>query len=153
VSITTGRYDPSRSHRGRRVARGHGQLPEGQHSAGASAQRVDRRRDSRPARRARGERSMAKKARAPRRKKAAAGSVGLTASETATVDAGDLRDLTKAIDNDGGVVLGSYRDPFGATPVLLVALPIERVEPTPYQRDPSDAHVKRLVTVIDKVGR
>jgi ParB family chromosome partitioning protein len=27
------------------------------------------------------------------------------------------------------------------------------VEPTPYQRDPSDAHVKRLMTVIEKVGR
>jgi ParB family chromosome partitioning protein len=37
--------------------------------------------------------------------------------------------------------------------VLLVGLPIDRVEPTPYQRDPSDAHVKRLMTVIEKVGR
>jgi len=37
--------------------------------------------------------------------------------------------------------------------VLLVALPIDRVEPTPYQRDPSDAHIKRLMTVIEKVGR
>jgi ParB family chromosome partitioning protein len=27
------------------------------------------------------------------------------------------------------------------------------VEPTPYQRDPSDAHVKKLMTVIEKVGR
>ena len=54
---------------------------------------------------------------------------------------------------DGGTVVGSYRDPLGATLVLLVALPIDRVEPTPYQRDPSDAHVKRLMTVIEKVGR
>src|SRR4030095_522728 len=30
---------------------------------------------------------------------------------------------------------------------------IDRVEPTPYQRDPSDAHVKRLMTVIEKVGQ
>ena len=37
--------------------------------------------------------------------------------------------------------------------MLLVALPIDRVEPTPYQRDPSDAHVKRLMNVIEKVGR
>ena len=43
-----------------------------------------------------------------------------------------------------------YRDPFGGTPVLLVALPIDRVEPTPYQRDPSEPHVKRLMTVIEK---
>src|SRR5262249_25951023 len=32
------------------------------------------------------------------------------------------------------------------------ALPIDRVEPTPYQRDPSDAHVKRLMGVIEKIG-
>jgi ParB family chromosome partitioning protein len=32
-------------------------------------------------------------------------------------------------------------------------LPIDRVEPTPYQRDPSDAHVKKLMNVIEKVGR
>ena len=27
------------------------------------------------------------------------------------------------------------------------------VEPTPFQRDPSEPHVKRLMTVIEKVGR
>jgi ParB family chromosome partitioning protein len=30
---------------------------------------------------------------------------------------------------------------------------VDRVEPTPYQRDPSDAHVKRLMGVIEKIGR
>ncbi len=50
-------------------------------------------------------------------------------------------------------MLGTYSDPYGGTSVLLVALPIDKVEPTPYQRDPSDAHVKRLMTVIEKVGR
>jgi ParB family chromosome partitioning protein len=97
---------------------------------------------------------MAKaKKRAPRRKKAAAGSLGLSAIETATVDAKELLDLTTAVKTDGGAVLGAYRDPFGATPVLIVALPIDKVEPTPYQRDPSDAHIKKLMTVIEKVGR
>lgn len=97
---------------------------------------------------------MAKaKKRAPRRKKAAAGSLGLSALETATVDTKDLLDLTSAVKTDGGAVLGTYRDPFGATPVLVVALPIDKVEPTPYQRDPSDAHIKKLMTVIEKVGR
>jgi ParB family chromosome partitioning protein len=96
--------------------------------------------------------SKAKK-RAPRRKKAAAGSVGLTAAETGRIDAGPFRGLTGDVERDGGAVLGSYRDPFGGTPVLLVALPIDKVEPTPYQRDPSDAHVKRLMGVIEKVGR
>lgn len=97
---------------------------------------------------------MAKaKKRAPRRKKAAAGSVGLSAIETAAVESKELLDLTSAVKGDGGAVLGSYRDPFGGTPVLLVALPIDKVEPTPYQRDPSDAHIKKLMTVIEKVGR
>ncbi len=34
-----------------------------------------------------------------------------------------------------------------------MALPVDRVEPTPYQRDPSDAHVKRLMGVIETIGR
>ena len=63
------------------------------------------------------------------------------------------RTLTPQVEADGGAVLGSYSDPFGGTCVLLVALPIDRVEPTPYQRDPSEPHVKRLMTVIEKVGR
>ena len=37
--------------------------------------------------------------------------------------------------------------------MLVVALPIDRVEPTPYQRDPSETHIKKLMTVIEKVGR
>ena len=57
------------------------------------------------------------------------------------------------VETDGGAVLGRYRDPFGAEPLLLVALPIDKVEPTPYQRDPSDAHVKRLMGVIETIGR
>jgi ParB family transcriptional regulator, chromosome partitioning protein len=86
-----------------------------------------------------------------RRKKAAAGSVGLSPQE---ICAGvPKNDLAAQVVADGGTVVGSYRDPLGATLVLLVALPIDRVEPTPYQRDPSDAHVKRLMTVIEKVGR
>lgn len=97
---------------------------------------------------------MAKaKKRAPRRKKAAAGSIGLTAAEAATIDESSVQELTEAVEADGGKVLGSYRDPFGATPVLVVVLPINKVEPTPYQRDPSDAHIKKLMNVIEKVGR
>lgn len=96
---------------------------------------------------------MAKAKKAPRRKKAPAGSLGLSAIETATVDSRELLDLTAAVKSDGGAVLGTYRDPFGATPVVVVALPIDKVAPTPYQRDPSDAHIKKLMTVIEKVGR
>lgn len=97
---------------------------------------------------------MAKaKKRAPRRKKAAAGSIGLAAPDTRTVDEKLIRQLIDDVEQDGGAVLASYLDPFGGTPVLLVALPVSRVEPTPYQRDPSETHIKKLMTVIEKVGR
>lgn len=97
---------------------------------------------------------MAKaKKRAPRRKKAAAGSIGLAAPETKSVDDKAIRELIDNVEQDGGAVLASYLDPFGGTPVLVVAMPITRVEPTPYQRDPSETHIKKLMTVIEKVGR
>jgi len=34
-----------------------------------------------------------------------------------------------------------------------VALPIEQVSPTPFQRDPSDAHVRRLTVAMDRTRR
>jgi len=96
---------------------------------------------------------MAKKKRAPRRKKAAPATVGLTPAETAAVDQPALDSLAATVERDGGAVLARYRDPFGGTPLILAALPVDRVEPTPYQRDPSDAHVKRLMGVIETIGR
>jgi len=95
---------------------------------------------------------MAKKKRAVRRKKQAAGSIGLSPAETRSDIAG-ADALTAHVERDGGVVLGAYRDPFGGNLVLIVSLPIDRVEPTPYQRDPSDAHVKRLMRVIETLKR
>ena len=96
-------------------------------------------------------RAAAKKA--VRRKKVAPASIGLKPSETRDADDPALLALTSQIERDGGAVLGRYRDPFGGTPLALAALPIDRVEPTPYQRDPSDAHVKRLMGVIETIGR
>ena len=97
---------------------------------------------------------MAKKKKAVRRKKAAPKSVGLSTAEVRKAgETRELRELSSRVEDEGGAELGSYSDPFGGTPVLLVALPIDSVEPTPYQRDPSEPHVKRLMTVIEKVGR
>jgi ParB family transcriptional regulator, chromosome partitioning protein len=87
-----------------------------------------------------------------RRKKTAALSTGLLATETAASGVDDLDDLARAVDKDGGAVLARYRDPVGGKPLLLAALPVDRVEPTPYQRDPSDTHVKRLMGVFEKIG-
>src|SRR5215470_8786553 len=88
-----------------------------------------------------------------RRKKAAPASVGLTTGETRNASGAALDELAGHVDEDGGAVLGRYNDPFGGKPLLLAALPVDRVEPTPYQRDPSDAHVKRLMGVIETIGR
>ncbi len=90
---------------------------------------------------------------AVRRKKVSAGSVGLTPEGTTAASGAELDRLAEQVAEDGGAVLARYREPFGGTPLLLVALPTDRVEPTPYQRDPSDAHVKRLMGVIETIGR
>jgi ParB family transcriptional regulator, chromosome partitioning protein len=88
-----------------------------------------------------------------RRKKAAPASVGLTAAEIKNVAAEGVRELSAQVERDGGAVLGAYNDPFGGKPLLVAALPVALVEPTPYQRDPSDTHVKRLMGVIETIGR
>jgi ParB family chromosome partitioning protein len=64
-----------------------------------------------------------------------------------------VEELSRAIAKDGGSVLAAYRDPLGGHWQLLAALPIDRVEPTPFQRDLSDAHVGRVARAIDKLGR
>ena len=50
-------------------------------------------------------------------------------------------------------MVGLYREPLGGHPTLLAILPIDKIEPTPFQRDLSDAHHKRLADVISKTGR
>jgi len=96
---------------------------------------------------------MAKKRTVKRRKKTQAKFIGLSPAEAKAVDAQAVSELARGVESDGGVVLASYREPFGATPVLLTALPVDRVEPTPFQRDPSEPHVKRLMNVIETLGR
>jgi ParB family transcriptional regulator, chromosome partitioning protein len=97
---------------------------------------------------------MAKKKRVvKRRKKTTPKSIGLAPADTQRSDDPAAQQLATQVEADGGAVLASYREPFGGTPVLLTALPVDRVEPTPYQRDPSEPHVKRLMNVIETLGR
>jgi ParB family chromosome partitioning protein len=90
--------------------------------------------------------------RKPPRKRQAASSKGLTVAEMADAQA-DARRMGETIKADGGEVLAMYRDPLGGHSVVLAALPIDRIEPTPYQRDRSDAHVKKLANAMERVGR
>jgi ParB family chromosome partitioning protein len=81
-------------------------------------------------------------------------STSLTAPELpATTLEGPAAELAATVAADGGAVIGSYREPLGGQLLLLVALPIERVAPTPFQRDVSDAHVRKLVRAMDKTKR
>jgi ParB family chromosome partitioning protein len=65
----------------------------------------------------------------------------------------ELASLIDTVRADGGAVLAAYREPLGGHALLLAALPIDRVEPTPFQRDVSDAHVRRLTQAMDKTKR
>ena len=96
---------------------------------------------------------MAKKRVVKRRKKTTPKTVGLGPEETRGATGAEVARLGEQVEADGGVVLAAYREPFGGTPVLLSALPIDRVEPTPFQRDPSQPHVKRLMNVVETLGR
>src|SRR4051812_33554275 len=80
---------------------------------------------------------MPPRKKAVRRKKGAPASVGLSPAETQRVENAELDRLAAQVEQDGGAVIGRYSDPFGGTPLIVAALPVERVEPTPYQRDPS----------------
>ena len=89
-----------------------------------------------------------------RRRKPAGVSTGLGATELqAAAPPGEVAELHRAIEGDGGRVLAAYREPYGSRWVVIAALPIELVEPTPYQRNLSDTHVRKLEGVISKVGR
>ena len=88
-----------------------------------------------------------------RRRKTAPASVGLAPAETRVAGDANVQRLAGQVEADGGIVLATYRDPFGGTPVLFTALPVDRVEPTPFQRDPSLPHVKRLMNVVETLGR
>jgi ParB family chromosome partitioning protein len=64
----------------------------------------------------------------------------------------EAAEVAQRIEREGGVVIGSYHEPLGGNVLLLAALPIDRIEPTPFQRDLSDAHHKKLSEVIDRIG-
>jgi len=89
-----------------------------------------------------------------RRRKPGGAALGLSATELqAAAPPGEVAELHRAIESDGGKVLAVYREPYGGRWVLLAALPIELVAPTPYQRNLSDSHVRKLEAVIGKLGR
>ncbi|MCA9632114.1 MAG: chromosome partitioning protein ParB [Myxococcales bacterium] len=66
---------------------------------------------------------------------------------------GSLQGIAARVTADGGAVLAAYREPLGGRDLLLVSLPTQLVGPTPFQRDVSDAHVRKLTLAMDKTRR
>ena len=78
---------------------------------------------------------------------------GLEAASAPTgLDAPEIRTLLQQVQAAGGAPIGAYRDPLSAHPLLVAVLPLGALEPTPFQRDLSPTHVKRLAQKIDEAG-
>ena len=86
-----------------------------------------------------------------RARKASAGSRGLLPAEC-VVDSEFESETRERIEQEGGAVLAAYRDPLGKNALVLAILPLASVEPTPFQRDVSDMHHKKLAHVLDRTG-
>jgi len=61
--------------------------------------------------------------------------------------------IISSVEQGGGQVLAVYREPLGGHVQLFAALPIDQVRPTPFQRDVSDAHVRKLTLAMDRTRR
>jgi ParB family chromosome partitioning protein len=68
------------------------------------------------------------------------------------VDAPEVRELTDRVRELGGAAIGAYREPLSGRPILLASLPLGAVDPTPFQRDLSPTHTKRLAQKIEESG-
>jgi len=84
------------------------------------------------------------------KKRAAPGSKGLAPAECKDAS---LPELAAKIEGHGGAVLACYREPLGGNATIIAILPIDKVKPTPFQRDLSETHSKRLADTIGKIGR
>ncbi len=78
---------------------------------------------------------------------------GLQADEVA-LDPGapEVAPLAAEVARAGGAAIGAYREPFSGRPLLLAVLPLSAVQPTPFQRDLSPTHTKRLAAKIEESG-
>lgn len=70
------------------------------------------------------------------------------ASPPATVE-----EIATQVESDGGIALCAFQEPIGHKWHLFALLPAASVKPTPFQRDLSLTHTKRMVEVMKKLGR
>jgi ParB family chromosome partitioning protein len=78
---------------------------------------------------------------------------GLDAADIALpIDDERIAALAAQVRERGGAPIGAYREPLSGSTVLMAALPLASVQPTPFQRDLSPTHTKRLAQKIDEAG-
>ena len=78
---------------------------------------------------------------------------GLAAGDIALgLDHAEVAPLVELIRRAAGAPLGAYRDPLGGRALVLATLPLGAVQPTPFQRDLSPTHTKRLAAKIDEAA-
>jgi len=63
------------------------------------------------------------------------------------------RALAEQVERDGGRVLAVYQEPVGDHWQVFCLLPRGKVEASPYQRDVSPTHVKRLQEAVKRIDR
>jgi ParB family transcriptional regulator, chromosome partitioning protein len=78
---------------------------------------------------------------------------GLDAGEICiAIDDERTASLAAQVRDSGGAAIGAYREPLSGSTVLVAAIPLAAVQPTPFQRDLSPTHTKRLAQKIDEAG-
>src|SRR5947207_8123724 len=65
----------------------------------------------------------------------------------------EVQALATQVEHDGGRVLAIYQEPVVDEWQIFCLLPKEKVDASPYQRDSSPAHVKRLTEAVKKRDR
>lgn len=104
-----------------------------------------------PARNAGAKGGTRKRAGARTRLTPAAAQRGLSSAEIALpFEHAEVAPLVALIRDAGGAPIGAYRDPLGSRPLVIATLPLAAVQPTPFQRDLSPTHTKRLAAKIDE---
>src|SRR5258705_6754177 len=78
---------------------------------------------------------------------------GLDAADVAiAMDSPEVGEIAALVRSAGGAPIGAYREPLGGRPLMLASLPLSAVQPTPFQRDLSPTHAKRLALKIDETA-
>jgi len=78
---------------------------------------------------------------------------GLDAADVAiAMDNPQISAIAELVRSAGGAPIGAYHDPLGGRPLMLASLPLSAVQPTPFQRDLSPTHAKRLALKIDETA-